>query len=529
LGCSSKTKTEKEDAVQQFVSRFGDGITGFLSGFDRLVFRGACRKLGYVEGLSKLLGYEGVLLRDFGAWVERQTQRLKAAISGVVTKAGRPVRYLPSAASDKEALAREYLRSHPVESGAICLLTAVEPCQSFELYRCRRTKRLELQPRWRKCLHAYVYFRHPRLGFGHVRYQTWLPFGVRICLNGREWLARELDAAGLAYQRADNVFLSLEDPVAAQRLVTRQLQTSWPRTLEAIARQFNPLHGALLERAVQPYYWTTHQMEWATDIYFRRAADLQGLYPRWIRHALSHLGSEDVLRFLGKRLTCRFEGQVTSDYRRRPEGVRVKHRVGLNSVKMYDKAPHVLRVETTIHDVSALKTFRPKEGDPHGPRDWRTMRRGVADLHRLAHHCQASNERYLAALAAVHPDDATTLQTILDTITRSTTSAGRRFRALRPFHQDDTRLLEAAADAAFLVTGFRNRDLRSRLHPNSPPDSRRRLASRVGRQLRLLRAHRLVRKVQGTHRYLLTQKGRLVCTALLAARDASLAKLTAAA
>lgn len=514
--------------MRQFVSRFGDWITGFLSGFDRFLFRGACRKLSYVEGLSKLLSFEGVLLKDFGSWVEHQTHRLKEAITGVIAQAGRPIRYLPSPAADKEAIAREYLKSHPVESGAICLLTSVEPCQSFELYRCRETRHVELQPRWRKCLHAYVYFRHPRLGFGHVRYQTWLPFGVRVCLNGREWLSRQLDACGLGYRRADNAFLSLEDPAEAQRLFDRQLRTSWAPVLDAIARQFNPLHGALLERAVQPYYWTTHQMEWATDVFFRKASDLEGLYPRLVRHAISNLKSADVLRFLGKRLNGRFEGQVASDYKRRPDGIRVKHRAGLNSVKMYDKAPHILRVETTIHDVLDLKTFRPKEGDPKGPRAWRTMRKGVADLARLAHHCQASNERYLDAMAAVHPEDATTLQSVLDTVTRRVTDGSRTFRALRPFAADDTCLLEAVADGAFLVKGFRNRDLLSRLHPDAPSDARRRLSARISRRIRLLRAHGLVHKVQGTHRYLLTKRGRLVCTALLAAADASLAKLTAA-
>jgi hypothetical protein len=54
--------------------------------------------------------------------------------------------------------------------------------------------------------------------------------------------------------------------------------------------------------------------------------------------------SPDVLRFLGKQFTAaghidgHVKAEVTSDLKRRQEGVRIKHRYGDNSVKLYDKA-----------------------------------------------------------------------------------------------------------------------------------------------------------------------------------------------
>lgn len=268
------------------------------------------------------------------------------------------------------------------------------------------------------CLFFYLYFLDPRLGFGHVRLQSWLPFQVQVCLNGREWLARQMDTAGLGYRRADNAFLSIDDPAKAQRLMDRQVRVNWPTLLDRLLRLVHPLHNELFPRSVTPYYWTTYQMEWATDVYFRKPADLKGLYPLWVRHAMCHLGCDDVLRFLGKKLKSNFAGEVTSDCRSRIEGVRVKHRVGKNSVKIYDKAPHILRVETTLHDVSDLKTYRPKEGDPKGPCTWRPMRKGIADLHRATKLSQASNDRYLDALATVDPDDATQLHDVLRSVAR---------------------------------------------------------------------------------------------------------------
>ncbi len=88
------------------------------------------------------------------------------------------------------------------------------------------------------------------------------------------------------------------------------------------------------------------------------------------------------MRFLGKKLHGNFAGELVSDYKNRPEGIRVKHRVGANSVKMYDKQGKILRVETTLNDPKPFKVFRPLEGNPQGPREWRLMRKGIADLPR---------------------------------------------------------------------------------------------------------------------------------------------------
>ena len=52
-------------------------------------------------------------------------------------------------------------------------------------------KRLELVGEPRKCLHLYHYLIHPLFGFMHLRLQTWFPFSLQVCLNGREWLARQ--------------------------------------------------------------------------------------------------------------------------------------------------------------------------------------------------------------------------------------------------------------------------------------------------------------------------------------------------
>jgi hypothetical protein len=221
---------------------------------------------------------------------------------------------------------------------------------------------------------------------------------------------------------------------------------------------------------------------------------------------------------------------VVSNLRAREEGVRIKHGVNGNSVKLYDKAytamGNVLRAEATINNVADLRVYRPVEGDPDGELAWRVMRRGIADLHRRAEISAQITERYLGALASV--DDDTTLDELLRRLGQPAAWHGRRVRALRPVAADDRALLAAVSRGEFTLNGFRNRDLQGIFfsQPAKSPTEARRRSAWVTRQLRLVRAHGLIRKVPGTHRYHVTASGRKVITAILTALHATVRQLT---
>lgn len=104
---------------------------------------------------------------------------------------------------------------------------------------------------------------------------------------------------------------------------------------------------------------------------------------------------------------------------------------------------------------------------------------------------------------------------------------GKRYRALNPWSAQDGALLEAISRGEFTLNGLRNRDLRKLLYPGCHQiKERRRQSAALTRKLALLRSHGLIRKVSGTHRYILTQNGRRIVTALLAARRADVNQLT---
>jgi hypothetical protein len=498
-----------------------------LSGFDRLVFRGHLLPLMRDGGMFFFLEHAGIRLLDYKDFVGQTTERLKQASLAAAAALGRPVQYLESAAIDKEALARQLLAQHPISEGLLCVFKSLEPCMTFEYHRSpeRHERGLRLRPS--KCLHLYHYFLHPRFGFCHARIQTWFPFNVQICLNGREWLARQLAREGRTdFKRVDNGFTWFGNPDLAQRRMDDQLTTDWPRALDGFVRRLNPLHRDVFRSQPMDYYWSAYQTEWATDVMFESPAALARIYPQLVRHAMHHFKSPDVMRFLGGKAHGNFTGEIISSFKDRPEGVRVKHWVRGNSVKMYDKGGSILRVEGTIAQTGEFKVLRPPHDDPNGKLDWRPLRKGTADLHRRAQISQRANDAYLEALAAV--DDTTPCAKLFDAVARPVLKDGRRTRALRLHDPSDIALLEAVARGEFAIAGMRNRELRTRLHPtptHASQDDRRRLSAKTSRQLRLLREHGLIRKIPKTHRYRLTERGQLLTAALFATRNANVKQL----
>jgi hypothetical protein len=306
-------------------------------------------------------------------------------------------------------------------------------------------------------------------------------------------------------------------------LVTRK----WERFLNMLARRVNPLHDARSGLELQDYYWTIRQSEVATDVMFRDAAALTAIYPHLVSHAIEQFRCKDVLRFLGRHLTKANTEEVTSELRELAEGIRIKHRVGENSIKMYDKQKSVLRIETTINNPRPFRACRETIQDGQPRLKWLPMRKGLADIARRVQISRAANQRYLEALAVV--DKPAPTKEVLDPLSRPVQKDGRAYRPLRPIAPDDTKLFAAVLRGEHLLDGFRNRDLQDLLAPKSKPRSkeRRALAGRITRLIGLLRAHGLIRKVPKTQRYRITPKGHHAMTTALKLRELDVTQIAA--
>ena len=534
-----KTKeTISQDGLpKNFLNRFGEHVTGFLSGLDRVRFRATLRPLFCPNGPEVYLNYCKVLIKNFKGFAQGLSDRVKKLAYESFERAGRANIYLPSSELNKEALIRELVAKDQIKEGPIALLSCVEPCLSFRVRGDRQTKTLRLVMESARCTHLYHYYQHPQIGLMHIRVQSWFPFSVDVCLNGRQWLGRQMDQAGIGYRQRDNCFTWIEDCAAAQKLLDEQLRSNWAALMNSFLEMAHPLHGEITApMAGLNYYWSASQSEYATDVLFESAKELEKLYPKFLRHAISSFQSPDVLRFLGRKVPessgkarANFAGQVSSGLKERPEGVRIRHTVNGNSLKMYDKEGSVLRVETTIVRPREFRIYRPREGQPKGQKGWRILRKGVCDMYQRGRVCRAANNRYLEALASV-TGSSSLLQEAAEVccpITRN----GKRYRALNALAQKDHALLRALSRGEFALTGIRNADLRALLYPpakatRTAKEQTRRNSAAVTRQFGLVRAHGLLRKLPRTHRYQLTSKGRRIITALLAACHADVELLT---
>jgi len=517
--------------VKSFLSRFGALILSVLSGFDRLRFRGCSRLLSNARGVHSYLYQHDLLIKDYARHAEQLSKTLTRQTEALAAAEGQRVQYLNSPNIDKEATALAIAQQCRRTSGRIAILSCVEGCRTF---RVRKNERghIDLVAEPARCQHFYHYFLHDQLGLCYVRLQSWFPFTMRIGLNGRQWLYRQLQHQGLAYRRQDNLLVAVRDWQRAQQLLDQQCHSDWPTLLDGLAAQTNPLLPYLRDQARVPYYWVTEQSEWATDILFRSADDLAHLYPRLTRHCIEVLGCRDLLRFLGRPVPVqgfgRCSAEVKIDYRERREGLRAKLWYDVNSLKIYDKFGRGLRLETTINQADSFKVYRTKEGDEDGSPAWRPLRKGVADLHRQAEVSQRANERLAENLASVA--DTTPLGKLLEPLGRPVFQDGHRTRALNPLTGADGDLLRTIARGDFLLEGFRNRDLRVALFGATPDETlQRRQSAAVTRKLRLLRAHGLIIKIQKTHRYQVSAQGRRLLTALLSAHAADATRLAEAA
>jgi hypothetical protein len=519
--------------MKAFLQRFALLVSGVLQGFDRLVFRGKLVQLYCPDGMHTLLALNHVQRSEFKSFAAGVTTKLLAASLVSRAKELQRFRYLNSSNVSKEETAREFAAQHQVQEGLVCVLQCVEPCWTFDKVK-NAEGCWEIRGERGKCSHLYHYYIHPQFGWMYVRLQMWFPFEIQVGINGREWLARQMDRAGLKYERSENKFLWIEDWQRAQQLLDEQAQTDWVRELNALQKQVQPLHPRHLGPMRVPYNWTVFQSEWATDVAFHSEAALQPRFDRWLRQSFLSHGSIDVLRFLGRseRISKQGSLHVETSFYDRFDGKRIKHWVDENSLKLYSHY-NVLRSEMTINNAEKIKVFRRSQNDPKWPPMWRPLRRGVVDLPHRAEVGQKANERYLDALASLA--ETKSVQELAEPLTRrvpqpqgKAATPPRQVRGLNPLAAEDAALLAAISDPKWMIQGLRNRDVVTALYHNEATDAKERRcrSSHVTHLLRLLRAHGLLEKISGTHRYQIPAEAGIKIQTLLAVRNANPDELT---
>jgi hypothetical protein len=247
------------------------------------------------------------------------------------------------------------------------------------------------------------------------------------------------------------------------------------------------------------YHWSLMQVEYSTDLVFRSETTLGPLYEQLSRQAVLAVKAEHVSSFLGKKLSPLLAQEIGSRLSTRIEGTCIKHRLGVATVKIYDKFKRVLRIETTINDVSFFKHHRKVEQrDGTTTRKLAPLKKTIYSLIDLREILAGCNRRYLEFLSAL--EDTSAGARALDRITEPKRDGDRIHKGLNFFEPTEQALLRALQRPQFNIRGLRRADLKTDLPKLTP--------SALSRQLRRFRALGLLKRVSGTYRYYLTRLGR---------------------
>jgi hypothetical protein len=482
-------------------------------------------KFFYSNGMMGYLSRTDTLLKDFPALAETQTKALREHLEKLAGQSGVPIEYLNSSSIDKDALAKKALSKDPKKTGLIAAFSALEISPSFTVRSNGQSKRLEVRTEKRQHLHYYFYYMDEEFGWMYARIQSWHPFSMQIYVNGKEWLKRQLDREGIAYQEYKNSITGAADLKRAQELSDTLVQKNWQRFGDAFARRLNP-HLGMMEQALgEGYRWSLHQVEYATDVLFKRQGYLEELFPSLAQHSILFKGGEDIYTFFGRSLAPQSRTEATGSSRRFDAGFRVKHSMDKNSIKMYNKGS-VLRIETTINNSKAFQIFKDiNKRNGQTVQAWGPMGKGVSNLYRYAQVAQRANLKYLQGLADVKapPSLPKKVEDISQPVkVRSRTGTERTVPGFNLLTKSTSLILEAINDARFSLKAFGNASLRQVLIQKGvlqlneqDPSNPKKLANIVTRLIAKLKAHKLIVKINKTFKYRLTVEGQKIVHNLL--------------
>jgi len=520
--------------MDTLLHRLKDKINGVIEGFDRIVFKGTLKPICFAAGMQIFLNGRGLLNKDYKDWVQEGSAAIIRDI-GEYTKnqIGTEINYLPTYRVRKEAEAHKQQEKLQINSGLIGTWSCLESCGSFKAVYNAKAGYPQITFNQTRCKHLYMYFDHPAFGFMSIRIQTWAPYDIQIAMNGREWLRRLLDEAGVEYYRVGNKFFHIEDYEKAQQLMNTQLDTRWVETLSGFLPIVFPSMETLLGEKMN-YTWTLWQSEWARDYIFSEPDVLTSYMGQLLRHAFITGTGERILRYMGHPV--RENGQphptakpeVTTRLNSFYDGGRIRHWVGKNSLKFYNEQ-NILRFEFTMNDPSKFKIHRTVEGSGSDEKKFLPMRLGIADIVPRTKICSSRINNITEQMATLEND--ITVGELISKVSNPITNGGKRYRGLDVTGKD-LPLLRCIADPKYSVDAITNKDLQLLLSKTAWANrlTGRGLSGRISRHLRLMREHGLIKKMPKQHKYLLTAKGRALTTALcecLGAKVSDLAKLAA--
>ncbi|MDR0605275.1 MAG: MarR family transcriptional regulator [Bacteroidales bacterium] len=480
--------------MKTITEKYEEKISFSLSSYDRLIITGHLPDISYAKGMTAYLNKIGVKIFDYAHFAEPYRGKIRQHIESKSKASGVPIEFIGKSKIRKESLVSEKLKTRGTGLGIVCILSAMEGCNTYKPWHDKNTGKTFLKSDKSQCLHYYVYFIDKDLGFGYIRIPTWCPFRLQIYINGHNLLAKELDKANIGYTMIDNAFDSIANPEVAQKLSDGLDVKKIHRAFDRLAWEYCPVYKDLNLR----YQWNVMQAEYAMDIVFKHQQDLQEIYGELVATAIHTVKPDNISSFWGQKLSPRYQGEVGNNYNVRIEGSRIKHIKGSNSIKMYDKFHKILRIETTTNNISDFKHYR-EVVHRDGTKSYQDapFKKNIYSLSDLSGLLKAVNKRYLEFISVF--DNKEVGRKNLMKISESKTQNNRNYKGFNFFCEKDLHPLLTILRAEFYISGFRNKDLKSFLNLSS---------SQISRLIKRLRIHGLIKRVGKSYKYYLTVLGK---------------------
>jgi len=492
--------------MQNFIERHNTKIKGVISCFDRIVLTGTIPGICYAEGMTSLLFKKNIRIFDYTNFVEPMREEIRLNAEKLAEENGMEIDFIRKKNFRKEDRINDIIKQRGSLPGLVHIFSAMEPCTAYKPWHNKKTHKTYLKTVPGKCLHYYFYFITADLGLCYLRVPTWAPFRLQFYCNGHNLLASRLSKKNIDFQMLDNVFVQIDNFDKAQKFADDINVKRLHRQLDKIVRQYCPI----IRHFTNSYHWSFMQLEYATDIIFKRKSDLKPIYDEIVRTAIHSVKAENIATFLGRKLHGGYQDEMGNNFNTRIEGTCIKHRMGKVAIKMYDKFGIVLRVETVANDVSFFKHHRRVE---HRDGTWEMktapLKKSIYSLPMLVELMKASNRRYIEFISAI--DDPTGGIKDLNKISKAVKEDDRSYRGFNLFDGGDLELFSAIIRGEFNISGFSNKSLRKVIKDKK--------GHQVSRLLKRLRKHGLIKKIGNTYKYYLTALGRRVTATALKLRE----------
>ena len=391
----------------------------------------------------------------------------------------------------KDDVAQEYLASFTREEGVLFIGKAQEKASVFRTEKRRNADGSTYPWIYRSTTpvnHYYVYILDRDFGPLFIKFCSYFPYAVKVCLNGHEWLKRQLTQRSIAYEPLDNGIRSSEDAARVQRIAhtldAPKIDAVFRKWLRRLPHPFTAAHRAAGYR----YQLSILQAEFALTQVLDRPRTGRGFFEEVMRENLD-LGRPDQMQLIfNRRVTRHTPGQFRT--RILTDGVVPSLHVDYKKsrVKQYHKEGQALRTETTINNTYDFEIGRALKNLPALREIGFAANRRLLRVEYLSHDCLIGDDHL----------DALTQPVVVDT---------QRAAALRLGDRRVLALMQTLCLFALSPTGFRHRDVRTSIAQLLGRDLDQYAAGQMTYDLRRLRLHRLIERVPHSHRYRITAVG----------------------